>query len=240
MVMHDWVEKALELQDKDLRIARLEDQVKAVPAEKARAEAMLHGAEEALQAAKAKVTDEQKAIKHLEIEVDTVNDKRRDFEAKSTMIKDNDDYKAALHQIETCKKMVSDLEDRELVLMEALEEARTELETAKKDYAAAENRVTQVIADLDTREQNCRAQLEKLTQARKDALAEIPKSVAGRYSRLHQSRRGNGQEPLVLAPIRSYNCGFCHMDVPPQIRMDASKGQVVSCPQCGVLLYSEE
>jgi hypothetical protein len=30
------------------------------------------------------------------------------------------------------------------------------------------------------------------------------------------------------------------MDVPPQIRMDASKGQVVSCPQCGVLLYSEE
>jgi len=30
------------------------------------------------------------------------------------------------------------------------------------------------------------------------------------------------------------------MNIPPQERMNAIKGQVVSCPQCFALLYSDE
>ncbi len=238
--MHEWVEKALALQDKDIRIAKLEDQIKSVPLEKQKAQAMLGEADARLAAAKKFLQDEQKAIKSLEIEVEDLNQKRRDFEAKSTMIKDNTEYRAAMHQIETCRAKVQGLEDKELVLMEALERAREDLAREKQLHDATAQRVEQMIADLDTRQKNCGAQLEKLYADRQELAAGIPQAVVGKYKRILANRRGNGQEPLVFAPIRGYNCGYCHMNIPPQVRMDAIKGQITTCPQCGVLLYSEE
>jgi len=138
--MHDWVQRVLELQEKDLRIAKLEDQVASVPQEKAKATSALAEAHVAVVAAKAAMMDKEKAIKSLEIEVDTIETRRRDFEAKSTMIKDNDDYRAALVQIDTCHRLVQDLEDQELTLMEELEAARETLRAERKGEEADDRR----------------------------------------------------------------------------------------------------
>ncbi len=238
--MHDWVEHLLSLQDIDIRIARLEDQIASVPGDKEQAKAMLDAADNAVHAAKAKMVETEKAIKHVEIDIETLVDKQRDFEKKSTMIKDNDDYKKAMHQIDHCKSQINQFEDRQLELMETLEANRRELDEQTKAHKAAQERIRQLTADLDKRQQNCERELEKLNAQREQIRETIDPTIISRYERIRQNRRSNGASPVGFAPIRDYTCGWCHMNVPPQVRMNASKGQLASCPQCNVILYVED
>lgn len=238
--MHDWVANLLSLQDLDLRIARLEDQVASVPVDKKQAKSMLDSADQAVADAKAKVMDTEKAIKHVEIDIETVEEKRRDFERKSTMIKDNDEYRMAMKQINHCRQQVADLEDRQLTLMETLEADRRNLDDQTRAHKAARERVRQLAADLDTRLQNCEAELEKLRAQRAKLRQTVDSTIVARYERICRNRRGNGSPPVGFAPVRDYTCGWCHMNVPPQVRMNAIKGQMASCPQCNVLLYVED
>ena len=238
--MHDWVEKLLILQDKDLRIAKLEEQVTAAPEDKARVSGMLGDAEAAVAATKSKVQEGEKALKLLEMEVDAVRTRMRDFQSKSLMIKSNEDYRAALTQIEGCAKQISDMEDRQLVVMEDIEQARAMLGEKQKELTSARSRVQAMLSDLDVRVKNCRAQLERLEEERTSALRSVDDETAARYERLRtKPKRGRSDSP-VFVPIRDDVCGRCHMNVIAQIRMNARKGVDVSCENCGALLYWDD
>lgn len=239
-MMQEWIESLKMVQDKDLRIARLQSQIDAVPAEKENARRTIAEAELAVGAAKAGLQDVEKAIKHFQIEVDSIEAKRRDFESKSLMIRDNNEYKVAMHQIDGCKEQVRKLEDQELVLMEQLETARDRLAAEKKRTEAVTRRTEQLVEDLDKRLAACEAQKLKLEEQRNELLKSVPADIASMYQRLLISRLRAGREPVGFAPIAEYNCSCCHMTIPPQVRMNAMKGQKVNCPQCSVLLYVEE
>ena len=237
--MHEWVEILRNVQERDTRIARLRAQVLAVPDDKEKAQATLREAKEAVDQAKTDLQDVEKSIKKLEIQVDTIDAKQKDFQAKSLMIKDNDEYKAAMHQIETCNRQKSDLEDQELVLMEQLELAKSRLVAERKRYEAVEKRIGQLLGDLDSRMKNCQDQVDKLQAKRDEMIKDVPADAAARYERIIRSRLKMGVEPLAFAPIQEYTCASCHMNIPPQVRMNAIKGLVVACPNCSVLLYAE-
>jgi hypothetical protein len=238
--MQDWAVGLKAVQDKDIRIARLQAQIDAVPTEKSNSQATLAEAEQAVAGAKSALQDVEKAIKNLEIEVDTVEAKRRDFESKSLMIKDNNEYRMAMTHIDGCKAKVKDLEDQELVLMEKLEAAKERHEAEKKRFDALRKRTEQLVGDLDRRLAACQAQVDKLEGERQELLKDVPKEVSSMYERLLASRKHAGREPLGFAPIEDSSCSCCHMNVPPQVRVNALKGQVVKCPQCFVLLYVED
>jgi predicted nucleic acid-binding Zn-ribbon protein len=238
--MQDWTASLKAIQDKDLRVARLQAQVNAVPTEKTKAKATLAEAENAVSSAKKALLDVEKSIKMLEIEVESIEAKRRDFESKSLMIKDNTEYKAAMHQIETCREQVRKLEDEELALMEQLETARSRLDAEKKRFEAVQKRTNQLLEDLDRRLNACQAQKQKLESDRGTLLNEVPRDISRMYERLLASRRHAGREPIGFAPIEDSSCSCCHMNIPPQIRVNALKGQKVNCPQCSVLLYVDD
>ncbi len=236
--MHDWVEKLLKVQEKDLRIGKLRQQTEAVPVEKQKIQTMLDDAKASLDAVKAQVTDEEKRIKTLEMEVDSLKAKQRDFESKSAMIKDNDEYRKALHQIEMCRHKISGFEEEELTIMADLENAKATFAEEKKAFVAAEKRTEQMKLDLDTRAKNCQMQLEKLEAERKTLTTGIPATNLNRYNRVRKSRPATQS---VLVPVDNSNiCGGCHMNIPAQDRVNAARGQSVTCPNCGCLLYYVE
>ena len=237
--MHEWVERLLAVQEKDLRIEKLEAQIRSVPEEKARAQQLLVDGEKGVEEAHRALQEEEKALHSLEIEVDGIEAKKRDFQAKSTMIKNNEEYRAALHQIETCNHQIASLEDRELELMEKIEEARRLLERRRKEFEATRERVANMVRDLDIRLENCRKQVEKLREGREAALHEIDAQIVKRYERLRQSRRNYRSDGRILVSVRDDVCDRCRMNVTAQVRNDARKGLPVSCQNCGALLYHE-
>jgi predicted nucleic acid-binding Zn-ribbon protein len=237
--MHEWVEKLLAVQDRDLRIEKLEEQIQSVPEHKAQAEKLLKESEEAVAAARKAVQDEEKALHSLETQVDSIEAKKRDFQSKSTMIKNNEEYKAALHQIERCTFQISQLEDKELELMEQIEEARQELARKKKEHEATKDRVANMISDLETRLANSNVQVAKLREGRDEALHGIEPDIVTRYDRLRSSRLAQRGDGRALVAVRDDVCDRCRMNVTAQVRNDARKGIPVSCQNCGALLYHE-
>ena len=238
--MHEWVEKLLALQDKDLRIARLEEQINAAPADKKKVDRLRTDAQSAATAAHDELQNQEKSLKTLEIEAETVRDKMRDFQSKSAFIKNNEEYRAAMSQIDGCKQQIRGIEDRELVVMEAIEEDRAAYAERRKELQAMEKRVSDMLADLDTRVKNCNAELGKLRGERKAAAAEVKADVARRYERLRQKRRQGRSDRRSFVPIRDDVCDCCHMNVIAQIRNNARKGLDASCENCGALLYWED
>jgi len=240
--MAEWVEKLLILQDKDMRIIKLEDQIASVPNAKVEVAAMLTEAENAVAVGKKDLQEEEKNLKHLEIEVDTLLQKKRSFLAKSAMIKNNEEYRAALHQVEQVNHQISQLEDQELELMEAIEGARATLNQANKKLVASKQRTKEMQLDLDTRLANCQKQVARLQEERQPALAEvagIAKAMVTRYERLRARGEVSFADRRNFVPVRDEVCDRCRMNVTAQTRMNVRKALLVTCENCGAMLYQE-
>ncbi|MBT3285885.1 MAG: hypothetical protein HN849_10680 [Victivallales bacterium] len=236
--MHNWVENLLEVQRIDVRMAKLKAQLNSVPRDIAAAEELRHGDESRLTEAHARLIELTKELKVLEMDVEALNAKKTDFQAKSAMIKSNEEYKAAMHQIEQCNHSVAQLEDRELELMEGMEEARKEEAECRSTMDVTQRRVTEVQQDLESRRVSSEAAMAEMAAARAPALAAVDKQAAGRYERLCRSGRARAGQ-AVLVPIRDEVCGRCRMNVTAQLRMNALKGMPVTCQNCGAMLYNE-
>lgn len=238
--MQDWVERLLAVQEMDIRMDRLKEQIASVPGEREKVEDMLREAEAACTALHESIQDSEKELKHLEMEVDGIRAKKADFQTKSTMIKSNDEYRAALHQVAMCDEHISELEDKELEIMETIEEKRGQYRAAKARLEATKQRGEQMCADLETRLTNCRKQIDKLMAERIPALEGLDASLVKRYERLRGSpARINHPDKRALVPIRDGVCDRCRMNVTAQTRMNTRKAMVVTCEQCGTLLYHE-
>jgi predicted nucleic acid-binding Zn-ribbon protein len=237
--MHNWVENLLEVQRIDIRMAKLQAQFDSVPGDKAAAEGLLHGDEQRLAAAREAVQTLEKELKSIELDVEGLKGKKTGIQSKSAMIKNNEEYRAAMHQIEQYDHQIAQLEDRELEVMDAIEKARTAQAECLRVLDVTKRRVAEVRGDLDKRLAGSKAALDEMAKIRQPALAAVDAQAAQRYERLRSSGRSrNGQ--AVLVPIRDEVCGRCRMNVTAQLRMNALKGMPVTCQNCGAMLYSED
>jgi predicted nucleic acid-binding Zn-ribbon protein len=157
------------------------------------------------------------------------------------MIKSNEEYRAALHQVEQCDKHIADIEDRELAVMGRLEAARATVAAAAKRLEATKQRAKEMSADLDTRLGNSKAQIAKLEAERLPTLVGIDPGTIRRYERLRASpARINHPDHRALVPVRDgVCCDRCRMNLTAQTRMNTRKGMPVPCENCGTMLYHE-
>ena len=237
--MHNWVENLLEVQRIDVRMAKLQAQLDSVTGDKAAAANLQRGDEDRLAQARAAVQGVEKELKTIEIDVEALKAKKTGIQSKSAMIKNNEEYRAAMHQIEQYDHQISQCEDRQLELMDALEKARTAQRNFTQMLDVTKRRVAEVHADLDRRYANSQTALAEMDKVRQPALAAVDKQAAQRYERLRSSGRSrNGQ--AVLVPIRDEVCGRCRMNVTAQLRMNALKGMPVTCQNCGAMRYCED
>jgi predicted nucleic acid-binding Zn-ribbon protein len=239
--MQEWVQKLLAVQELDLRLDKFREQMASVPEEQAKVARMLRDDEAVLNQAKDGLRTIEKETKQIELDADSLRAKKTDFQTKSAMIKSNEEYRAALHQIEQCDKHIADLEDRELAVMERIEAARSTVAVAAKRFEATKQRAKEMNADLDTRMGNAKAQIDRLEAERLPALTGIDVGTIRRYERLRASpARINHPDHRALVPVRDgVCCDRCRMNLTAQTRMNTRKGMPVPCENCGTMLYHE-
>ncbi len=239
--MQEWVQKLLAVQELDLRLDKLREQLASVPEEQAKVARMVRDDEGGLSQAKEGLKTIEKELKELELDADVLRAKKADFLTKSAMIKSNEEYRAALHQVEQCDKHIADIEDRELAVMARLETARAAVAVAAKRHEATRQRAKEMNADLDTRLGNSQAQIAKLEAERLPTLVGIDAGTIRRYERLRASpARLNHPDQRALVPVRDgVCCDRCRMNLTAQTRMNTRKSMPVSCENCGTMLYHE-
>lgn len=229
------LEKLLILQDRDARRLTLEAQLKAVPREVAAVEQKIAAEKAAIEAARTELKELEVKKKNLENDIGSAEEKLAKYKTQQMQVKKNDEYQALGHEIDITQAGIGVLEEKELQVMYAIDEA-------KKKFAAAEAVLKQNIAghearirNLHEKEKNTTAELETARAEVASARTPIEEFALKIYDRVA------GHKQPVCVPIQAGKCGGCHLKVSSEVE-SASRGKdpnvkLATCDQCGRIVY---
>ena len=231
--MLETIEKLLILQDRDRKLHRVQAELAHINPERETLRARASTTQAQLEAAKNRVRQSESDRKRLELDVDAKKTQIEKYANQQLQTRKNEEYRALAHEIETCKADITKIEDQEIVLMEQAEAAQKEVVHATLEANAAKKLGDDQIAQLNQREENLKQELAGLQQGRAELAGAVDESVLNRYERLFKSKGEN-----VVVGVHHGVCGGCHMKLPPQILVSCQGQQeIVSCPNCGRILY---
>lgn len=230
--MHPDLEKLIALQQADAEVARLREEIAALPLRVAVIEAKLAGTRAEIEKAQQGLAANLAARRKLETEIQDHREKISKYRDQSLAVKTNEQYKALLHEIEFTEKHIRACEDKILEGMvdseareAALKSAETELreETAEIEKEKAEARARTAEDEKLLAEQN----------GRRDALrGGITPDVLARYDRLLHHRK------TAVSEAREQKCAACNVLLRPQTYNEVrSNQQIMTCDSCGRILY---
>ncbi len=249
--MEIWIEKLLELQELDLRVSKMHAQLAEVPQLRSQAELQYRNEALALVDAQEELKVAEVEVKSFDSEIAVLQARKRDFQSKSALIKNNDEYRAALLQIEMVNQAIASVEERQLEAMFKVDQLKEKVSLREKDFLAGKARAQVVLEDLETRRKNCERLISELNESRPGVVAELEDAVrqavsnggecgncVSVYTRLRSSKTYSSLTPCVV-PLEDGACGRCHLKVPAQQRSDVLKSKLVLCPSCGAIVYQE-
>lgn len=233
--MKRWIKCLLALQDVDMRLRGLEERLKMIPQEKERFSAELDSEREKLRTSKENSQKVQLDIKNVESEIAKANNEISKLQSQSVMVKKNDEYKALMKEIENCKGKISDLETKEINLLDRMEEEKSGFQAIERAFSEHEKNIEANLKELDEISGELKQEIENIKANRSQFESQVDHSVLGVYNRL--LGRGKGA-PFVR--IHEGNCGNCHLKLTPQTINEARKAEMVLCDNCGYMIYLEE
>lgn len=231
--MLEAIEKLLILQDRDRKIAQLNSELSQLEPQRQALKAKTTAAQNDLESAKSRVKHLESDRKKLELEVEAKKQLIERYSMQQFQTRKNEEYRALAHEIELCKQAITQIEDRELEIMEQIEIAQKQVETATATLAETTKLVDEQLAALNQREQNLKKELAELQAGRAELALAVEETLRARYERLFRSKGGN-----VVVGVNRGVCGGCHMRLPPQLLVHCQAGQeIVTCTNCGRILY---
>jgi predicted nucleic acid-binding Zn-ribbon protein len=148
----------------------------------------------------------------------------------------NDEFQALGHEIERYEKEIAQIEDQELELMVEADKLKAEIAAEEKRANTAKESVTRQLADLETKGTTLEQRMEELSMERGEIAAKIDEDILNRFERLFASK---GDAAIVA--LEHEVCTGCHMKVTTQTAVQVKAGkEIVSCEQCGRILYVAE
>jgi uncharacterized protein len=227
------IENLLVLQDRDRKIQRVEIELQHLGPERAALQGRAEATRQALDTAKNHAKHVESERKRLELDADAKKQQIEKYSVQQFQTKKNEEYKALNHEIDNCKKVISQLEDQQLELMEQADAAAKQVATATAAFNDVEKQIDSQLAALTDREQRLQKELADLKIDYSNLENTVDESARDRYRRLRRQKGGT-----TVVGIEHSTCGGCHMKLPVQIVLSCQGEQeIVNCPNCGRILY---
>ncbi len=231
---HPAIDSLLILQDRESTRRGLEQNLGAVPGERARVQAKIDAEKAAIELAKSEWRELESKNKLLETEVGMAEEKLAKYKTQQSLVKKNDEYQALGHEIANVEAAISGFEEEELEIM-------YEIDAAKERFAAAEKELQDNIVEyqgrldvLAEREASLQVELEEAKSAVGAARDGVdPKSL-----------RVFDQVAMRTFPacsaVMGGKCSGCHLRVSGESESVARKGEELArCDQCGCIIWWE-
>lgn len=175
----------------------------------------------------------KKDRKKLETDIQDLDGKIQKAGIKLGNIKKNEEYTAVLTEIEYLKKLKFTTEDRVLQLMEEIDQTEGQMREFKFGKAETSSRVEAGIVAVERETEEQDREILALEENRDRLTPALEKDLLKKYRLLLE--RKNGQ--AVSAVIRGV-CQTCHLGLPPQRFNELLKGDsLITCPHCNRLVY---
>lgn len=229
---HPALDRLLILQDRESKRRGIEQQLKSIPAEVAAVEQKISAEKGAIEAARTEMRELETKKKLLETEIGSIEQKLAKYKTQQMAVKKNDEYQALGHEIETTQSMIGTLEEQEIGVMFAIDEAKKKFSEAervlKQNIAGHEQR----IRTLREREVNLAAELKSAQIEATQARSPLDEPTLRLYDRVA------ARHTVAVVPIRAGKCGGCHLKVSSESESAARKSDSLAiCDQCGRIVW---
>lgn len=230
--MHPDIERLLELQRVDAEIARLRQEIAALPKRVAEIETALAGHIAAVEKAKAASKGNEQDRRKYEGEIQNVQQKISKYRDQMLAVKTNDEYRALGNEIKFAEETIRGFEDKILECMVKAEELENNIKSAEKSLAAERTDVEKEKNEARQRTAEDEKAVKELEPKRDELRAGIAEDVLRQYDRVFKARG------YAISEARDQKCLACHVMLRPQVYNDIRDGNtVVTCDSCGRILY---
>lgn len=236
--MTEVFDRLLELQDHDTRIDQLRHRRATLAARAELSDA--EGARATLERRSGEVRarrDEHGAQQAgLEEQIESSKKRRAELQRRlfGGQVSAARELQAMDEEVRHLGRHISDLEDRELEVMEQIEPLDGDLQAAEMERDALDARIAELRGAIAESEKEIDAELETELAARQPLAAELPGELLQRYEGLRTKLGGTGAAKLI-----GNSCGGCHLTLPAmevdRIRK-AAPDAVITCDNCGRIL----
>jgi predicted nucleic acid-binding Zn-ribbon protein len=232
--VHSELEQLLVLQDRQQKIRQIENEIRTVPLQRKNLDSQLASNAAALETIKQRARQVEIDRKNLELDVGTRQQSIARLRTQQYETRKNDEFQALGHEIERYEKEITAIEDRELELMDEADKLKTEVTAEEKKAATAKESISRQLRDLDEKAKTLQSRLEELKKERGTLAGTIDEELLERFDRLFASK---GDAAVVA--LEHDVCTGCHMRVTTATSMRVKAGkEIVSCEQCGRILYN--
>ncbi len=231
--MNSILNKLIDLQQVDTRIAALHREIAALPKEVAQIEAKLAGSKAKVEAAQAAIKTDEGARRKHESDIKDQQEKISKYRDQSLKVKTNQEYKALLSEIEHAEAEIAKLEDKVLEIMVAADSRKDGLKQAEATLKAdtAANEKEKEHARQQTAEDE--KQLAELTAQRNELRSGVGDDTLRHYDRVLKLRGS-----AIAAVHDNQMCSVCRVILRPQVYQDVMKGEeILACDSCQRILY---
>lgn len=225
----------LDLQDLDTGLARLHRKRQQLP-ERAELESFadeMSEARERFMTAQRELDGLRADIERIESDVATVAERRKRDERLLEASTSSKEAQALQSELETLARRTSDLEDRELEVMEAVEGSESRFVEAEGVLARLNERRASLLAAIETGERAIDADAERTRRERDGVAAEVQRDLLDLYEQL-RDRVGIGAARLRGNVSEASNLALAPGEL-SDIRA-AAPDEVVFCPGTGAIL----
>lgn len=174
--------------------------------------------------------------KELELEAADKDKLIRKHHSELNTLKSNDAYKAMMEEIKTAKEAFVSIEDQELVVMEKIEAAQTDLKQKEEKVKSDEGKLSAEIQSLESEKNKIEDEKKAKIEERNEFFKTIPGDLSRHYENV-RSRRGGA----VLSAVVNQTCVECNMKITHNQMVQLKKGKTIEyCEQSSRILYLPE
>ncbi len=209
------------------------DQRKKIPERLHAVEAPLREAKQLLQDTNASIEALVKERRSHEKDVEAQDAQTDKMRTRLSEIKTNKEYQAHLFELQMANKKKSEIEDKVLACMEKIEQLQQAAKEAQEKVRVVEADFAKEKQVLDEFDKKLSGELAELEVRQQEHAARVEKSLLARYSKLKAARKDQ-----ALAAIKGGMCSGCRLQIPPQLIAEVKRSQDLhTCPYCHRMLY---
>ena len=236
MDLKQQIKKLIDLQDYDSEIFDLETQMNVFPEKIKEIDDIIESKTEGVKKAEDELKSLQVAKNEKENDIKSKEEKIAKHEGELYQIKNNKEYKALQHEIDSFKADISLLEEDLLTLFDDVENAQKTIEEEKKFFQTKKGELEKEKEKINQDQKSIAVKVTELQTKRQEAQNVIQPEILQKYNRILEYRGRT-----AVAKLTGDSCGGCYMQLRAQvINQIKIQKEIVQCENCSRILYAED